>query len=114
MWLIKFLLLPNLLSHCGQGNSPSSGRLGVPLPDLGVKGEVIPPFSPCTSVRQFTVRPGRVGSDSLSSQPAMLGGLLYPDSLLLSPTRSKVSVDMSAPLRNEAEPSILASKLLSG
>ena len=40
MWLIRFRLLPNLLSHWGHGNSPSSGRLGVPLPDLGVKGEV--------------------------------------------------------------------------
>ena len=41
-------LFPNLLSHCGQGNSPSSGRLGVALPSLaggcGLKGEVTAVF----------------------------------------------------------------------
>jgi hypothetical protein len=42
MWLMRFLLLPKRFSHCGQGNSPSSGRLGVPLPLRGVKGDVRP------------------------------------------------------------------------
>ena len=78
----------------------------MPLPDLGVKGEVtVAPLSLWMSERQPTAM-----LVCLSHPPEFLA---YPDSLLLSPTRSKVSVDMSAPLRKEAEPSMLASKLLS-
>ena len=39
---MRFLRFPKRLSHCGQGYSPSSGRLGVPLPLRGVNGEVSP------------------------------------------------------------------------
>ncbi len=40
MWEVRFLLLPKRLSHCGHGNSPSSGKLGVP-DSLRISGRLV-------------------------------------------------------------------------